>query len=326
MNIFVIGSYVQGYCWLVPTVPKAGETLIANGLNIEAGGKGLNVAVCSQRLGAQADALFGIGEDLAGEQLKQLLQTEQIAATHTHELAKLSGSAVGMIGSNGQNAIAVLPGPNLLLNASHVKLARDAIERADIVYAQFEGAMDAIEASFEMAKKTSTKSHQAKTVLNPSPWQAISPALINLTDIIIVNEIEVLYLFNIDNTQLDNIKTSLKTLRDWQAFLAPKVQQFYAHWPGEMLVVTLGEMGCIAFDKLNQAVAIPAFKVNAIDTICCGDAFASGFCVQYLHKSLLETLTFASACGAIVASKSGMLGTLPNLNQVQEFLKTHTLQ
>jgi ribokinase len=104
------------------------------------------------------------------------------------------------------------------------------------------------------------------------------------------------------------------------------VKSFFATWLGEMLIVTLGELGCIAFDKHQKVTAVPAFKVKAIDTICCGDAFASGFCVLYLNKSLAETLTFANACGAIVATKSGMLGTLPNLNQVNDFLKTHTLQ
>jgi ribokinase len=320
-NIFVIGSYVQGYCWQVARIPQAGETLIANALNIEAGGKGLNVAVCSKRLGAQANVLFGIGEDLAGEQLKQLLHTEQIATTHTHALAPLSGSAVGMIASNGQNAIAVLPGPNLMLSEKHVLLARDAIEKADIIYGQFEGAMDAIEASFALAKTNNTST---KTVLNPSPWQAISATLLKNTDIIIVNEVEVLHLLNTDINHIDTIKSQLKNLADWQAFLLPKIQIFYANWLGEILVVTLGELGCIAFDSRQQATVVAAFKVNAIDTICCGDAFASGFCVQYLHKPLLETLTFANACGAIVSTKSGMLGTLPSLNQVHDFLKTQT--
>ena len=314
MHIFVIGSYVQGYCWNVDWVPKAGETLIATGLNIEPGGKGLNVAVCSKRLGAEVSALFGIGEDSAGENLKNVLLQENISTNHTHILAKQSGYATGMIAKNGQNAIAVFPGPNLLLDATHVSQAELDLKLADIVYGQFEGAYQAIELSFSYAK-----SKNIKTVLNPSPWQEISQNMLNNTDIIIVNEVEVLHLLSIDYVQSESLKTTLHTLQDWQFFLLSQVKSLLQRWPGELLVVTLGAHCCIAIDRKLTCTAIPAFQIQAIDTICCGDAFASGFCAQYLHQSLIDTLSFANACGAIVAEKKGMLCTLPTRQQVNNF-------
>ena len=54
MRILVLGSFVQACCWKVERLPLPGETLIAQGLSIEAGGKGLNVAIGSRRLAAAA--------------------------------------------------------------------------------------------------------------------------------------------------------------------------------------------------------------------------------------------------------------------------------
>ena len=56
---FVLGNFVQACCWHVARLPQAGETLEAHHLQIEPGGKGLNVAVCLQRLGVAVDTLTG---------------------------------------------------------------------------------------------------------------------------------------------------------------------------------------------------------------------------------------------------------------------------
>ena len=61
--VFVLGNFVQACCWFVPRLPLPGESLAATGLHIEAGGKGLNVAIGLQRLGAQVSTLIGCGDD-----------------------------------------------------------------------------------------------------------------------------------------------------------------------------------------------------------------------------------------------------------------------
>ncbi|NOT14783.1 MAG: ribokinase [Methylotenera sp.] len=323
MQIFVIGSYVQACCWFVDSIPKPSETLTATGLHIEAGGKGLNVAVCAHRLGADVDAMFGIGDDVAGRELIDLLSHEGISTQHSHVLAKQSGYGAGMIAKSGQNAIAVYPGPNLLLDASHVALAQTSIAHSQLVYGQFEGAYEAVLASFTCAKQ-----HGVKTVLNPSPWQAISSALLQCTDVMIVNEVEVLDLLKIADDLKTQLRCDVTTLIDWEDFLSNYVDQLWNHWQGEILVVTLGHLGCIAFQKSTGeapvCTVVPAFYVKAVDTVGCGDAFASGFCTQFLTHSLTQTLMFANACGALVAQKEGVLDALPNLSDVENFLEQHT--
>ena len=317
MNIFVIGSFVQACCWAVDKIPKPGETLKANGIHIEPGGKGLNVAICCQRLGEHTDVMLGIGEDNAGENLIALLDKEQISAEFCFKLSAQSGYGAGMISSCGQNAIAVYPGPNLLLNHSHVAIAKPVIEKTDVMYGQFEGAYEAIDASFALAKQSN-----ARTILNPSPYQTITPSLLNNTDVILVNEVEILDILSI-------AAPIANTLQDWQVFLQTATLPLWQQWQSaesvkKLLVVTLGHLGCIAINQDLRVLAMPATPVKVADTIGCGDAFASGFCKMVLQDTLENTLRYANACGAIVASKQGVLTALPNEVEVDGFLKTHS--
>lgn len=309
MRIFVIGSFVRACCWNVQDIPLPGQTLTATGLHIEAGGKGLNVAIGTKRLGAEVDVLFGIGDDDAGDDLIKLLNTEDISASYTHRLATQSGYGAGMIAASGQNAIAVFPGPNLLLSADHANAASAAIQTADLVYAQFEAAMPAIEKTFEIAKQAGVK-----TVLNPSPWHEMSAGLLANTDVILVNEVEVLDLLNVKHANL------VESLEAWSEWLKLHSEQFFKVWAGELLVVTLGKLGAIALKANGEVILATAPLVKTVDTIGCGDAFASGFCSQYLQQDLKQTLAYANACGAILASHAGILSALPRAATVDSVL------
>ena len=319
MHIFVIGSFVQACCWAVKEIPQPGQTLEAHGIHIEAGGKGLNVAICCQRLGLSTDVLLGIGEDSAGDDLIKLLVETHISPKYAFKLAKQSGYGAGMIAANGQNAIAVYPGPNLLLNAAHIQHCENSIRQADVIYGQFEAAYAAIDASFALAKRINP--HKV-TVLNPSPYQTIHAQLFANTDVILVNEIEVFDLLGVVKPSM-MLETSLK---NWKDELLALVPALFAKWQADMqaqtklLVVTLGELGCVSIDSNLNTTEASAFKVMVKDTIGCGDAFASGFCVSYLRNTLENTLRYANACGGIVASKQGVLTALPTHEEVTALL------
>ena len=314
MRLFVLASFVQACCWTVGRLPKAGETLLASGVNVEAGGKGLNVAICSRRLGAEVNLAVGMGEDAAADELLSLLQKEQIATTYCYALAKQSGYGAGLISACGQNAIAVYPGPNLMLAAEHIVQASPCILESDLVYGQFETSISAIEQAFSIAK-----TDKILTVLNPSPWQAIPQSLLHNTDLIIVNEIEAAHLLNCEALNLLDINQ--EQLQNLIHTLAAAATRFYQQWQGQCLVITLGEHGSVAFLPDGQFEYAAAYLIKAVDTVGAGDAFASGFCVAYgLKKSLSEALQYGNACGAILANACGVLHALPCNKKVTQFM------
>lgn len=298
----VLGSFVQACCWQVPHLPSAGETLAASAVSVEAGGKGLNVAIGLQRLGMAVDIVLGVGRDAAAASLHTLLQQEKVGARHVHGLAEMSGYGSGWIAADGRNAIAVYPGPNALVAAEHIQAAESEIARANIVYGQLEMALAANLEAFRLARQ-----HGVRTVLNPSPWQTLPTALAELTDIFLVNEVEVVGLLSLEEPLPANL-AAIQTL------LAEQLPAFWQNWRGEWLVVTLGALGSLAYarDSLTPLVGAP-YAIQAVDTVGAGDAFACGFVWALHHTSdVAQALQIGNACGADMAAHWGVLGALPS--------------
>jgi ribokinase len=313
-RIFVVANFVMACCWRVSRLPQPGETFVASALSMEPGGKGLNVAIGTHRLGAQVNVMLGIGDDNAGRQLLDLLAAEGLGSQHVHQLGAQSGYGAGLIADNGQNAIAVFPGPNLLLTAAHVDQAEGAIAAAALVYGQFETSVPAVQRAFELAQR-----HGVRTVLNPSPWQPIPASLLGACDVIVANEVEAAHLLGLAEPLAG------RTAADVGAMLAPKVNGFRAAHSDlwlrpPLLVVTLGAQGCVAFEPGHQPLALAALDVEALDTMGCGDAFASALCMALCEGLELETaLRKANAAGAWLASKNGVLDALPTAAQLEAF-------
>lgn len=85
-RIFVVANFVMACCWRVSRLPQSGETFVASALSMEPGGKGLNVAIGTHRLGTQVDVMLGIGDDGAGQQLLDLLAAEGLGTSFVHTL------------------------------------------------------------------------------------------------------------------------------------------------------------------------------------------------------------------------------------------------
>ena len=313
-RIFVVANFVMACCWRVSRLPQPGETFVASALSMEPGGKGLNVAIGTHRLGAQVDVMLGIGDDGAGQQLLDLLAAEGLGTRFVHTLGAQSGYGAGMIADSGQNAIAVFPGPNLLLTDAHVNQAESAIAAAALVYGQFETSVAAVQRAFELARR-----HGVRTVLNPSPWQAIPAPLLAATDVIVANEVEAAHLLGWAQPLAGQSAGQVAEM------LAPRVNGFWAALPDALrtpplLVLTLGAHGCVAFEPGRPARALPAFDVEALDTMGAGDAFASALCMALCNGLDLGTaLARANAAGAWLASHHGVLDALPTAAQLDSF-------
>ncbi|MGJ0486395.1 MAG: ribokinase [Methylomicrobium sp.] len=311
MRLVVVGSFIQACCWFVDRLPNPGETFTASSLSIEAGGKGLNVAIGARRLGTEVNLLLGIGRDAAGDALLDLLAKENLAADHVWRLAPQSGHGAGLIAADGQNVIAIYPGPNLLVGEEHVASAAAAIASADLVYGQLETSIAAVTAAFRLARRNGSR-----TVLNASPWQNLPQELLDLTEILIVNEVEASGLLGL-------AAPPVGSLQDCAALLRGKMDALWGRWKGSLLIVTLGEKGCLAFERSGLVHVVPAFSISAIDSTGAGDAFACAFCWAYgNHEPPEAALQYANAAGAVIASRTGVLDALPVLEDLRAFIRS----
>jgi ribokinase len=309
MGILVLGSYVQATCLCVAQLPRPGESLAASALEMEHGGKGFNLAIGIHRLGVPVAIALAVGTDAAGDELSRFLCEEGIDDRYVVRLGDHSGFGVGFIAPNGENFLAVYPGTNALLRAAHLSGALESLRREDWIYAQFEIDEEPILASFRYARDQG-----ARTVLNPSPWHIPDPALLKVTDILVVNGSEAALLLGLDSGAVRSPQLWLSLLSEWVA---------RSGWQGELIVATLGAEGCVAVSRDNPPLYQPAYPITPVDATGAGDAFSAGLMAGLASgMPLTDALRWANACGAWVASRMGVLRALPRAMEVDDFINT----
>lgn len=303
MQVVVLGSYVQAHCLAVPALPTSGASIQAHRYWHEHGGKGLNLAVGMHRLGLQVCLLLAVGDDEAGRTINQFLQAEGLCTQHVLKLGAHSGFGVGLISANGENVIVVSSEANHLLTEVHIAALTEDIQRAFVVCAQFEIQQSVILAAFQLAKH-----YHRKTLLNPSPWQQPSRELLQVTDILILNEVEALLMFELTVSALSQEEWCNINLKNY--------------WSGELLIITLAECGAILFCQGQVPLYVPAWQVTQTDATGAGDAFTAGFVYALdQQKTPLQAMCFANACGALLAQQVGVLAALPQLSTVEAFMQ-----
>ncbi|KAI3449733.1 hypothetical protein Pfo_006398 [Paulownia fortunei] len=91
------------------------------------------------------------------------------------------------------------------------------------------------------------------------------------------------------------------------------------------VIIKMGPKGSILITPSSISCA-PAFKVNVIDTVGCGDSFVAAIAFGFIHKMpLVYTLTIANAVGAATAMGCGAGRNVATLKQVMELVRGSNL-
>jgi ribokinase len=307
--IFVLGSFVAACSVKVGRFPRPGESVLADGFTLEAGGKGFNCAAALRKLDVAVDGLFATGDDFFADFAAAAFARMDVPAHALRRFAGATGAGVGLVDPSGENVIAVYPGANGLLSPDDVAKVRDRIRQSRFVVAQFEIADAPIAAAFAAAKEFGVA-----TVLNPSPYRVIAGDIWSATDTLVVNETEAGQLAGDWNASLD------ETARDRHGRWAPVARALLAGGLST-LVVTFGQHGASAWSGAH-AIHQPAFAVECVDTIGAGDAFLAGFLAEiWTGNGMPMALRSAAACGALATTRCGLLDALPDRPMLAAFLQ-----
>lgn len=306
-RVFVLGSFVAACSVNVDRLPVAGETLAAADFLLEAGGKGLNVAIGLRRLGTAVDGLIAVGDDLFGTLAVAALAAADLPPAMLRRVAGRSGAGIGMIDRSGETVIAVFPGANQLLTAEHVTAAAASIAAAGHVVAQFEIGDAPIALAFAAVSPGTI------TILNPSPFRPILPAMLRRTSILIVNAAEASALA--ESLGLATIPSDAPIAR-W-ALLAAAV-----HLSGVgVLIITRGAIDAMLWRMGEPPLVQPSFTVTCVDGIGAGDAFLAGFVgALAAQEPEAEAMRRGAACGALATMQHGVAEALPTAREVAAFL------
>ena len=302
-KIVVVGSANTDFIVQVSQLPSPGETVLGGVFSMAKGGKGANQAVAAARLGGDVTLIARLGSDSLGVEALQAYCQEGISTQHiVVDSDQPSGAALILVGSSGENMIAVAPGANTRLIPDDVVSAEETIRQADCLLVQLEIPIETVQTALEIAHQ-----HGVLTILNPAPVRSIPNGLFKSIDVLTPNEKELAALLGEGEIPINGMQISL---------LAEKTGV-------PSIVATLGERGAQVYSE-GQETLIPAFSVTPVDTTACGDAFNGALAVALsCGKDIYTATRYANAAGALAATRLGAQPSLPTAKEVDKFIFSH---
>ncbi len=289
--ITVFGSINMDLIATTAELPKPGETVAGSSFSTAAGGKGANQALAARRAGSNVKMAGAVGSDTFAEPALALLKDAGTDLSSVLKASEPTGTALILVGGNGENMIAVIPGANGTITASDAIKAVDAMSAGDILMLQLEIPAAAVEAALRAAREKGVT-----TILNTAPFTIDATRLSGLADIVVANETEFDALSGKDAITASQRIEALKTL----------------HADGQQtFVVTLGGDGVVAI-RDGEITSAQGLVIEPVDTVGAGDTFCG-----YLAASLDQGLAFekalrrAAVAGSLACLARGAQPSIP---------------
>mgnify|MGYP001166023366 CR=1 FL=1 len=297
-RVIVVGSYAAALVMDVERIPAEGETVMGRGYRQTHGGKGSNMACCAARLGADARMMTKVGADAFGDGFEALLRREGAGPGWILRSRALP-TAVGMIlsTSRGTNAIAVDAGALSELAPADLEPVRDALEAGDVVLSPLEIPLETALAASRMAR-----ARGAVSVLNPAPAVDLRRQDLSTVDFLTPNETEARVCLGLPPGDGIADRQAAEQLRS----LGPR-----------HVIITRGGEG-VLWSSPDGCFAIPALRVNVLDTVGAGDAFNAGLAAGLSEgKEALESILLGVAAASLSTEKPETIDSYPRRAEVE---------
>jgi ribokinase len=289
--IAVVGSAMMDLTAYAQILPEPGQTLAGQHFTTGFGGKGANQAVMAAHCGAEVHFIGKLGEDVFGGSILENFVKVGINTDCVERSKTPTGIAHIWVDGDGENRIIIIPGANHEIEIEKAVDAINSIKDLSIVVAQCEIKQEVTLNAFRAAK-----ARGCTTILNPAPYQEISPELLELCDWIIPNETEFRELFG----QLPTSDEILKIFR-----------------PGKNSIVTLGSQGAVYISADSQLTKVSAPKVTAIDTTGAGDAFVGAFAYSLASGSdPVSAMTLGIKVASFSVTRKGAQSSYPDQAEI----------
>ena len=301
MSILVFGSINLDLTTYVPHLPALGETLRGHSFITVPGGKGANQAVAATRLGAPTKFFGRIGNDAFGREVIPIVQKEGVdmgglKVDDQHG----TGLAVISVDDKADNAIVIVSGANMALDASDAGRCIGEFEHAKLVMLQLEVPL---EASLKVAQAAHEKG--VKVIWDPAPALELPADAFHFSDFMTPNEVETGMLVGFQPGSIEEAKKAAGILRQRGVKAA---------------IIKMGALGAY-YESATESGFMPSFIVNAVDTVAAGDAFNGGLAAALMEgKELKEAVRWGSAAGAIATTKPGAMPSMPYRHELDELL------
>lgn len=300
-GVCVVGSFMMDLIAYAARRPGPGETLAGTGFVQTPGGKGFNQAVASARCGVPTSMVGCLGSDGFGDQFIAMLDDENIDHRGVAR-TNATGTGVGLpvVTEDGQNSIIIVPQSNYELTADMVQAAKASIEQASVMVMQLELPMSANIEAARIAREAGVT-----VVLNPAPFAPVPDELLELCDLVIPNEVELAAWLDVSVATEQDVVDAATTL----------VQRYDTD-----VIVTLGSRGVMVVTR-DGSEFIPAYRVEAIDTVGAGDTFCGHLAALVSEgMSLTDAARQANGASALAVTARGGASSAPTRTQTLDFI------
>ena len=303
--ITIIGSLNMDLVVEAPRLPVPGETILGNGFRKSPGGKGGNQACATARMGAKVTLIGAVGNDAFGRELLASLAADGVDVTAVRiRQESPTGTAFIIVDPAGENQIVVAGGANATLDTATIARCESLIRRSRMVIAQLETPLPAFEDAFRLARAAGVV-----TLLNPAPARVLGTDLLALCDWIVANEIEA--------------RTLLGEANDGSFTPAAIARHLRHRSPRTQVLITLGRHGAW-LESDSCSAHLPAFLVEAVDTVGAGDTFVGAFAAALMEGAAPESAgRLAAAAAAISVTRRGAQESIPRRAEADFMIAKH---
>ena len=297
-KIVVIGAINQDTLLYVKRPPQNGETATIRKRVILPGGKGLNQALGTTRLGAETYLIGKIGKDYAGSMIYDFLKTNNVNTEGVIMEPNLStGQAYIEVSEDGDSSIVLYDGANACLTPHDIHSYESLLEDASFCLLQTELPMETVEYAAALARE-----HNVRTILKPCAVSTLPDTLLDHIDILLPN-----------SNEADRLLPDIPTVEE-------KAEWFRNHGV-RTVIITLGNKGCYLRDAAHSTY-FKAADVTAVDATGAADAFASALAVYLSRKySLATAIRYATGAAGLSVTRQGVPPSLIDQSTLELYME-----
>ena len=295
IDVTGVGHSSLDFLAIVPGIPEIDTKMKVKSLSVQGGGPVATALVTLSRLGARTALVAKAGDDVLGRAAIEELKRERV---------DVSGVVVQQ-GASSQCAFILVDEPTgkrtvLWTRGSLDHLAPSEIDRGLVLSARYL-LIDDLEAQAQEAAAECARKAGIPVVMDAGTAREGVERLVPRASHLVASE-----KFPCAFTGASDLEEAASAL--------------LAMGP-EVVVVTLGPRGCIAFEKHGRRIEQPGFRVKAVDTTGAGDVFHGAYIRGLLEEwDLPRALEFSCAVAAIKCTKPGGRSGIPSMAEAAAFL------
>lgn len=311
LDCLSVGVLVADHlCTPISHLPRAGELVLADRLELAIGGCAANAAIDLARLGVQVGVIGCVGQDAFG---RFIVETLDAAGAEISGIVRLEGvgtSGTLIINVQGEDRRFIhTMGANAHVNAEHIPLER--VRQARVLYVGGYLLMPALEHTALAALFRQARLWGVKTVLDvvlPGPgdyWPRLEP-LLPQTDVFLPN---------------DDEAAAITGEHDPRR----QAERFKEAGAGTVVITCGGRGSVLVTDGLRLEAGV--YPTTYVGGTGAGDAFDAGYIAGLLEGADPQRcLEWGSALGASCVRAVGATESVFSRAEAEAFMRTHRLE